>query len=183
MGWDVDGIREDSFRHLCYNAASETLVARFERSVEGSRTVSSIYVRARDAIEYTKLFGPDDVTSAETLVTAEAVPVAFFNVLTRCGTGSNWAFVARADLRTSEVNPVLNPAALARGHEGPAARAWVAKILSASADGASLLCVIGRQRSVDDEQPGRLKVDYTVSRVELLSQSVETITLLRNIFF
>jgi hypothetical protein len=86
MTWDVEGIAgEERFVSLVYNETADVLVACFERTAARGYPVPSIYTRHRLDAQYTKVFGPDDVTVAFDVVSASKAPRAFFNVLVVTG--------------------------------------------------------------------------------------------------
>ncbi|MFO0736428.1 MAG: hypothetical protein U0270_11125 [Labilithrix sp.] len=144
MGWNVDGIVDEAFRALVYNAPSETLLAQFERKVAEGHVVESIYVRRRFETEYRKLFGADEFTSARAVVAAEAVPVAYFLIWQhgrKSPEGADWKALARIDLEALSVTEVIT------SFTGEWDGAWISQLQAVSADATSLFCTVGRPKA------------------------------------
>ncbi len=107
--WDVAGIEgEQEFERLLYNRCSGVIITQFRRRAASGVPVSMLYGRSRGGARYAPLFDPNEDLSYEEPASAASAPILICNVLKWDETGGgDWHGVARTDLDTRHVFPLL----------------------------------------------------------------------------
>jgi hypothetical protein len=155
-----------------FNHATRIIVGEYERDEE-NRSVGSLYLRDPVTRRAERLPAPDDRTSYRSPVVARSSPFVFFNVMSiNDRGGGNWVHVARADLRTRDIEVVFTPDDLfARAAVDRAWRIspWVRKLLSVSDDGLTLTCNIG----VPEPRPdGSYHMSYSLFDLDVTTRAL-----------
>lgn len=187
--WEEIGIpNEYGPLRLLYNPPAETVIAEL-RSVGEEFLPNRIYTRHKDSAKYELLGEPDALISYESVATALARPLVFYNTfkLTNVSATSagkreyamDWDGLYSLELKKQTHSKIASKDALAL--PPPYSEGWVSSLVSVSDDGSELylrVAVSGAEVS-----SGFRTVSYRLARMDLMTRMIDLISPLRGTFF
>jgi hypothetical protein len=186
----VAGIQPGStFERIAYNRSSDTVVAQFR-----SGRVGMLYYRNRRRRRYRKVAQLGERVSYRDVITADAAPMTFVNVL-EFGTeaeGGDWLGVARMDMQTRKIALVFCEEDIKLSL--PYSRGWVRNLLEAWADGRGVVCIISFIRRATSTEKKRWHSrrgtdeiisagEHWICDLDLEQKRCKRLTLLRAMYF
>jgi hypothetical protein len=162
-GWNEGGITQESrFINLFYCPSSGHMVAQFCNS----SNLQSLYVRHDSESLYRKVPKDSPDLSYDDPVVADSTKSLFFNIMkSDPPNGMNWEMVAKLDLSTNHISPILT------GKDQKEETFWISRLYRMTPDEDKLVC----SAFIDG--------DYWLCYLTPNNKQLEKITLLKHTFF
>jgi hypothetical protein len=172
--WANIGIHGESrFEEVLYSTITQKIIAHFSREPH----LFSLYSRGIEEKRYRRLTPKSGRLSYWDPVPVLSRPLLYTNVMRKKKTGFFWDCVAAINLRTGKLRRVITSRNLKAPAPYPNKNSWVSKLLSASADGRHLICVVGFERKISDTF---WHMDYWLCDFDLSRKSLKQLSLLQN---
>lgn len=179
--WERAGIpNADSFQQLLYNEASNLVVARLSRNIQG-HPFGILYSRVLEDEKYEALADESDTgVSFNDPVSVAREPYLF--VLTMKVAELDGKYIGYDSIGIRKIDLKSRKTVLTMSDsdfvpEPPYSRIWASSI-AGHKSGNVLFCSVGMQRSDENRGP----VDYFLCAVDVQSRSIERLTHLREVF-
>jgi hypothetical protein len=141
-----------------------------------------LYMKHKDASKYEQIGNQDEATSYESPVTSLKQPLLGFNVMTwqkrERGVSGDWKELCVLDLKTgiTEYSVKKGEVVLPQGYND----CWISDLLALSDDGRHVYVSAGLSQR---QGTARSNIRYVLAVLDLASKRLDTISVLRGIFF
>lgn len=181
--WQELGIPEGyAGPKLLYNPPSETMIVQVQGNDAETWLPTRLYIKHKDATQYTQVGDPDEWTSFDSPVTSLDEPLLGFNVTAWHGTGDaiggDWKELNILNLKSGIIEYSVKNGELILPEKFN--ECWVDNLLAISDDGKQIYLAAGL--SFLGENNSQSRVSHVLAVLDLTSKHLEPITTLQGTF-